>query len=66
MFITPLPTPILERADPERRVWVTHEVEVTFKTETAHGAQYEVEGTHNAEQVRCYLDFLMSLGLTIT
>ena len=51
---TPPSSPILEGAEQESCILVTHEV----------GVKYEVEVTH--EQVRDYLGFLKSPGLTIT
>jgi hypothetical protein len=62
------PTPILEDADRESCIWVTHGFEVTYEVEVAHkvGVKYEVEVTYEAEQVRGHLGFLKSPGLTIT
>jgi hypothetical protein len=65
---TPPPPQILKGVDRESCIWVTDEVEVTHEVGVAHEVKlkYKVEVTHEAEQVRGYLGFSKSPGLTIT
>jgi hypothetical protein len=65
---TPPPSPTLKGAERESCIWVTRGVDIISEVKAAHkiGVKYEVEVTHETEQVRGYLGFLKSPRFTVT
>ena len=60
--------PILKSANKQSYIIVTHQFKVTYEAKDAYKVKggYKVKVTHKAKQVRGYLCFLKSPGLTIT